>query len=112
MVQGMIAVMSRESDAACLVWEVQLYEPFSRVWISKGYGRATTDADPAEFCRAVLVGHLARGPVRCGETFRAVVRTGNGESLTVTADELPTRSRTVDPALCQMLPTYLRDALA
>ncbi|MEU1408561.1 hypothetical protein ABZ471_40815 [Streptomyces sp. NPDC005728] len=103
--------MSRENDAACLVWEVQLYEPFSRVWISKGYGRATTDADPAAFGRAVLAGHLARGPARRGETFRALVRTANDDSLTVTADELRTQSRTVDPALCQMLPTYLRDTL-
>ncbi|MFJ9821017.1 hypothetical protein ACIRU3_38320 [Streptomyces sp. NPDC101151] len=104
--------MSRESDGACLVWEVQLYEPFSRVWISKGYGRATTDADPAEFARAVLAGYLARGPARCGETFRSLVRTGSGESWTVTADELPAQPWTVDPALCQMLPACLRDALA
>ncbi|WP_190016282.1 hypothetical protein [Streptomyces lucensis] len=103
--------MPHESDADCLVWEVQLYEPFSHVWICQGYGRATTDADPAELGRAVLAGHLARGPARRGETFRAVVRTGDGDRLTVSADEVPARGWTADRAVRQALPAYLRDAL-
>ncbi|MEU1708126.1 hypothetical protein ABZ478_22540 [Streptomyces sp. NPDC005706] len=104
--------MSRERDPGCLVWEVQLYEPFSRVWICKGYGRAITDADPAEVGRAVLACQLARAPVRGGETFRAVVRTGSGGPLTVLADELADRNWTADPSICRLLPAYLRDALA
>lgn len=109
----MIAVMSPESDAdGLVVWEVQRYEPFSRVWICKGYGRTTTDVDPVELGRAALAGHLARVPARGGETFRAVVRTGAGGSLTVSPDDLRAHGSTVDPDVCQILPGYLRDALA
>ncbi|MFF2203610.1 hypothetical protein [Streptomyces sp. NPDC058145] len=104
--------MSRESDASCLLWEVQLYEPFSRVWICKGYGRAVTDVEPAEVGRAVLACQLARGPARGGETFRVVVRTGSDNLLIVSADELPARGWMADPAICRLLPAYLRDALA
>ncbi len=111
-VRGMIAVMSPESDAdGLVVWEVQRYEPFSRVWICKGYGRTTTDVDPVELGRAALAGHLARVPARGGETFRAVVRTGAGGSLTISPDDLRTHGSTVDPEVCQILPGYLRDAL-
>lgn len=97
---------------ARITWEVQLYEPCSHVWICKGYGRATTTAQPADLARAVLAGHLALYPPRCGETFRALARPDHGETVTVTADQITTGGWTVGNGVRQALPLYLREALA
>ncbi|NUS25005.1 MAG: hypothetical protein HOV92_12385 [Streptomyces sp.] len=95
-----------------ITWEIQLYEPCSRVWMCRGYGRATTTAPAADIARAVLAGYLTASPPRGAETFRATVRTDAGEPVTVTADQLPDGAWTADPAVRQALPLYLRDALA
>ena len=103
--------MTCEDTPSRLSWEIQLLEPFSRVWMCRGYGRATTTAQPADIARAVLAGYLAANPPRVGETFRAIARTGAGTSCTVTADELPDGSWETDPDVRQALPLYLREAL-
>lgn len=100
-----------DTPAVRLSWEVELYEPFSQVWISKGYGRATTTAPPTDIARAVLAGYLAAHPARGGETFRAVAHTDTGLEATITADELPTGSWEAGPDVRQALPLYLREAL-
>jgi hypothetical protein len=102
--------MSCEDTPSRLTWEVQLYEPCSRVWICKGYGRATTTADPADIARAVLAGYVAASPPGYGETLRAVARPDGGAAVTVTAADLDPDAVT-DPAVRQALPLYLRDAL-
>jgi hypothetical protein len=102
--------MSCEDTPSRLAWEVQLYEPCSRVWICKGYGRATTAADPADIARAVLAGYLAASPPRATETLRAVARPDGGTAVTVGAGDLGADAVT-DPAVRQALPLYLRDAL-
>ncbi|WP_229918212.1 hypothetical protein [Streptomyces canarius] len=66
--------MSREDIPACVRWEILMHERFSRVWICKDFGRATTGADPTELGRTVLAAYLAGRPTQ-GETFRVVVRT-------------------------------------
>ncbi|MFF8910539.1 hypothetical protein [Streptomyces olivaceoviridis] len=104
--------MTCEDNPSRLTWEVQLHEPFSRVWICRGYGRATTTAAPSDIARAVLAGHLAANPARAGETFRAVARTDTGCSATVTADQLTDDGWTAGPDVRQALPVYLREALA
>ncbi|MCX5000960.1 hypothetical protein [Streptomyces longwoodensis] len=96
---------------ARLTWEIQLYEPHSRVWICKGYGRATTTAEPADIARAVLAGHLAVHQARHGETFRALARIDDGPAVTVTADQLPDDGWTIGPDTHRALPVYLRQAL-
>jgi hypothetical protein len=101
-----------EGTSARITWEVQLYEPCSRVWICKGYGRATTTANPADIARAALAGYLAGSPGRGGETFRALARPDTGDPVVVTADQLTDGEWTVDPAVRQALPVYLREALA
>jgi hypothetical protein len=103
--------MSCEDTPSRLTWEVQLYEPCSRVWICKGYGRATTTAAPADIARAVLAGYLAASPPRATETLRAVARPDGGAAVTVTAAQLGTDAVATDPAVRQALPLYLRDAL-
>jgi hypothetical protein len=104
--------MTCEDTPARLTWEIQLYEPCSRVWICKGYGRATTTADPANIARAALAGYLAGSPGRGGETFRAIARPDDGPAVTVTADQLDDdAAAATDPAVRQALPLYLRDAL-
>nr|WP_237547206.1 hypothetical protein [Streptomyces sp. SID161] len=95
----------------CLRWEIQMHEPFSRVWICKGYGRSTTSADPDELGRTVLAAYLADRPTR-GETFRAVVHTDNGSQSVVTPGQLGGPDWKVDPVVRQALPGYLRDVLA
>ena len=97
-------------DASRLTWEVQLLEPFSKVWICRAYGRATTTAAPADIARAVLAGHLATKPPRGGETFRAIAYTDHARA-TVTADQLTADGWEVDPAVREALPLSLRDAL-
>lgn len=104
--------MSCEDTPARLTWEIQLYEPCSRVWICKSYGRATTTSTPGAIARAVLAGYLTATPARATETFRAVARTNTGAECTVTADDLTTGGWETDPAVRQALPLYLRDALA
>ncbi|MFK0288258.1 hypothetical protein ACIQVL_48475 [Streptomyces sp. NPDC090499] len=94
-----------------MTWEIELLEPFSWVWMSRGYGRATTSAAPADIARAVLAGHLAHSPARSGETFRATVRTDTGTTVTVAADELAAAGWEAGPDVRQALPLYLRDAL-
>lgn len=103
--------MTCEDNAVRLAWEIQLYEPCSQVWICKGYGRATTTADPTDVARAVLAGYLALSPPRGTETFRAHARPDHGEPVTVTADQLPAGGWTAGPDVRQALPLYLRDAL-
>lgn len=106
----MIAVVLRDDMLACVRWEILMHERFSDVWICKDLGRATTGADPAELGRAVLAAYLAGRDSR-GETFRVLVRTDHGHHLVITADQLTNSSRKADPALCQALPAYLRNAL-
>ncbi|MEU0007998.1 hypothetical protein ABZ079_27935 [Streptomyces sp. NPDC006314] len=92
-------------------WEIQMHEQFSGVWICKDFGRATTGADPTELGRAVLAAYLAGRSTR-GETFRAVVRAGNDSLSVITPDKLAGPGCRTDPAICQALPVYLRNALA
>jgi hypothetical protein len=104
--------MTCEDTPTRITWEIQLYEPCSRVWISKGYGRATTTAAPADIARAVLAGYLAAGEQRGSETFRATARTDDGPAVTVTVDQLDDdASVAADPVVRQALPIYLREAL-
>jgi hypothetical protein len=103
--------MSCEDTPSRLTWEVQLYEPCSRVWICKGYGRATTTAAPADIARAVLAGYLVASPPRATETLRAVARPDGGPAVTAGAADLAPDAVTTDPAVRQALPLYLRDAL-
>jgi hypothetical protein len=104
--------MTCEDTPSRLTWEVQLYEPFSRVWICRGLGRATTTAVPDDIARAVLAGHLAANPPRGGETFRAIARPDEGPPTVVTADQLTDDGWTADAAVRQALPVHLREALA
>lgn len=104
--------MTCEDTPSRLTWEVQLYEPFSRVWICRGLGRATTTASPDDIARAVLASHLTTHPPRPGETFRAIARPDTGQPATVTADQLTDDGWTPDPAVREALPIYLREALA
>jgi hypothetical protein len=104
-------VMTCEDTPVRLTWEVQLYEPFSKVWICEGYGRATTTAGPADIARAVLAAHLASRTARGSETFRAFARPDGGEPVIVTPDQLRDDGWTAGPAVRQALPLYLREAL-
>jgi hypothetical protein len=103
--------MTCEPEPTRLTWQIQLHEPCSGVWLSRGYGRATTTAQPADIARAVLAGYLAATPPRYGETFRAIARPDGGPTVTVTAADLDPDTVTTDPAVRQALPLYLRDAL-
>jgi hypothetical protein len=109
---GTIDGMTCEDTPTRLTWEIQLYEPFSRVWICKGYGRATTTAQPGDIARAVLAGYLAGQPAGFGETLRAIARPDGGPPVTVAAADLDADAVTTDPVVRQALPLYLRDALA
>ncbi|MFG2359350.1 hypothetical protein [Streptomyces sp. NPDC048521] len=102
--------MTCEDNASRLTWEVQLYEPFSRVWMCRGLGRATTTAAPADVARAVLAGHLAANPARPGETFRALAYTDTGSPVFVTADQL-SDGWDAGEAVRQALPEHIRAAL-
>jgi hypothetical protein len=104
--------MTCEDTPTRLTWEIQLLEPASRVWICRWYGRATTTAAPVDLARAALAGYLAASPGRGGETFRALARPDTGDLVVVTADQLTDGEWTVDPAVRQALPVYLREALA
>ncbi|MYW49610.1 hypothetical protein [Streptomyces sp. SID161] len=104
--------MTCEDNHSRLTWEVQLYEPFSKVWMCRGLGRATTNASPADIARGVLAGYLAANPPRGGETFRAIARPDTGQPATVTADQLRNDGWTAGPDVRQALPVYLREALA
>lgn len=88
-----------------------MHERFSGVWICKGFGHATTGADPAELGRAILAAYLACWSTR-GETFRVVVRADNGNRSVITPAQLTDPGWEADPAICQALPAYLRNALA
>jgi hypothetical protein len=103
--------MSCEDTPSRLVWSIELYEPFSRVWICRAYGQATTTAAPSDIARAVLAGYLAAQPPGFGETFRATARRDGGDTVTVNAGDLEDRAVTTDPAVRRALPLYLRDAL-
>lgn len=103
--------MTCEDTPVRLTWDIQMHEPHSRVWMSKGYGRATTTAAPADIARAALAGYLTIHPPRYGETLRATVRPDTGPPATVTTDQLTTGSWETDPAVRQALPLYLREAL-
>lgn len=104
--------MTCEKETMCVTWEVQMYEPASRVWICKGYGRATTSADPADIARAVLAGYLTAMAPRGGDVWRALARPDTGDTVTVGADELPDGAWQTDPAVQEALPGYLRGVLA
>lgn len=104
--------MTCEDTPSRLTWEIQLHEPHCGVWICKGYGRATTTAQPADIARAVLAGYLAASPPRYRESLRAIARPDGGAGVTVTAADLDPDAVTTDPAVRQALPLYLRDALA
>jgi hypothetical protein len=104
--------MTCEDDTpARMTWDIQMYEPHSKVWISRGSGRATTTAAPADIARAVLAGYLAGNPPRYGETFQATARADGAEPVTVNAADLDTDAVTADPAVWKALPLYLRAAL-
>ncbi|MFG2635704.1 hypothetical protein ACGFX8_17720 [Streptomyces sp. NPDC048362] len=104
--------MSNATTPVLLTWEIQMYEPFSRVWICKGHGRTTAGADPTELGQTLLASYLAGNPARHGETFRVVVRgTDSASRSTITADQLPTDGRAQDPAIRPALPVYLRESL-
>ncbi|MFE9454935.1 hypothetical protein [Streptomyces sp. NPDC006739] len=103
--------MYREDMPCCVRWEIQMHERFSGVWICKDYGRATISANPTEVGRAVLAAYLAGQDSR-GETFRVTIRTDSGNPSVVTPGQLTEPSWTADPAICQVLPAYLRNALA
>jgi hypothetical protein len=103
--------MTCEDTPTRLTWTVELYEPCSHVWMCRGYGRATTTADPGDIARAVLAGYLAGNPARGGETFRAITRTDTGAEAVVTAAELADGEWEAGPDVRQALPLYLREAL-
>jgi hypothetical protein len=103
--------MTCEDTPVRVTWEIDYHEPFSKVWICKGMGRATTTADPTDIARAILAGYLAASPPRDGETFRASARTDGGRPVTVTSSEFADADWTVDDTVRQVLPVYLRDAL-
>ncbi|GHA69266.1 MULTISPECIES: hypothetical protein [Streptomyces] len=88
-----------------------MHERFSRVWICKGFGRATTGADPAELGRTVIAAYLA-GRSTQGQAFRVVVRTDDGSQCVITPGQLAGPGWKAEPAICQALPAYLRNALA
>jgi hypothetical protein len=100
-----------DQQPARITWLVEMYEPASHVWICRGLGHATTTAAPEDIARAVLAGYLAATPNPHEETFRATCRTGTA-AATVTADQLAGDGWTVEPAVRQALPLFLRDALA
>ncbi|CAK7288566.1 hypothetical protein [Streptomyces misionensis] len=104
--------MTCEDTPTRITWEVQLHEPFSRVWICRALGRATTTAAPADIARAVLAGYLATTPARAGDTFRAIARPDEGQPATVTADQLTNDGWVAGPTVREALPVYLREALA
>lgn len=104
--------MTCEDTPARMSWEVQLLEPFSKVWICRAYGRATTTAAPVDVARAVLAGYLAGSPARAGESFQAIAYTDTGARATVTADQLTDDGWTASADVRQALPVYLREALA
>jgi hypothetical protein len=100
-----------DQQPARITWLVELYEPFSQVWICRGLGHATTTADPEDVARAVLAGYLAATPNPYGETFRATVHTDTSGPVTVTPEQLAGDGWIVEPAVRQALPLFLRDAL-
>lgn len=67
-------------------------------------------ASPVSGGRGVLAVYLAGRDSR-GGTFRFLVRTDHGHHV-VMADHLTDPGWEADPAVCQALPAYLRDALA
>lgn len=103
--------MTCEPEPVRLSWEIQQYEPSSRVWLCKGYGRATTTADPSDIAAAVLAGYLAATPPRYGETIRTICRPDGGTAVTVTPADLDDDAVATDPDVLRALPLYLRDAL-
>jgi hypothetical protein len=103
--------MTCEDNGVRLTWEVQQLEPFSQVWINRGYGRATTSAEPVDVARAVLAGHLVATPARPGETFRALAYTDTAGPVFVTADHLEDDGWTADDQVRDALPVHLREAL-
>ncbi|MEW2513796.1 hypothetical protein [Streptomyces sp. NPDC046870] len=46
------------------------------------------------------------------KTFLVLVRTDHGHHIVITADHLTDPGWEVDPAVCQLLPAYLRNAHA
>lgn len=103
--------MSCEDTPQPLAWQIELYEPSSKVWICRAYGRTTTTAAPEDIARAVLAGYLAARPSGYGEAFRATACADGGAPVTVTAGDLRDDAVTTDPVR-QALPLYLRDALS
>jgi hypothetical protein len=106
----MITVVLRDDMSACVRWEILMHERFSGVWICKDLGRMITSVDSAELGRTVLAAYLVGRDSR-GETFRVDVRTDHGSHVVITTDQLTAPGGEADPAVCQALPAYLRDAL-
>lgn len=96
---------------ARLTWEIQVYEPCTRFWLPRCYGRATTTAPPHEVAQAALTAYLTTITVWPGQQFRAHAQADGGPPVTVTAGQTPD-GWTPGPDVLQALPGYLREALA
>ena|SRR5687768_10219742 len=102
--------MTCEDVPARIAWEIQLYEPCTRLWMPRCYGRATTTAAPQDVARAALTAYLTITTTWPGQKFRARVQPDDGPPVSVAAGELPD-DWTPGETVRQALPLYLRDAL-
>lgn len=104
--------MTCEDTHRRLTWEIQVYEPSTRGWLPRCYGRATTTAPPDDLATTVLTAYLAITTTWPGQQFRATVTAhGGSRPSIVTADQLPAEPQAVRDDVLQALPLYLRDAL-
>lgn len=103
--------MTCEDTGQRLTWEIQVYEPSTRGWLPRCYGRATTTAPPHEVAQAALTAYLTTITVWPGQQFRAHAQADGGPPVTVTTGQTPD-GWTPGPDVLQALPGYLREALA